>query len=299
MVVPSHVYDGLIGGTDYVKVDVVQVSGDTTAADNLESYCDGTTPIPANTTQVEGADAANQIRNSVINDGDGTKLEAADLNGLASRDPGSQLAAQSDVAGLNDPTAAAIADAVLEESVTDHEAVGYSLASYISAIIVDTGTDGVKLADNAITQAKIAADAIGASELKADAVQEIADQVWDEAQADHVGAGTFGEIATEIAAILLDTGTDGVKLATGAVDADAIADGGADDIATRLLILDLSTVSGEASRSVLNALRAARNKVSITGGVMTVTKEDDTTTAWTASVTSDASAGNITAVDPT
>jgi hypothetical protein len=35
----------------------------------------------------------------------------------------------------------------------------------------------------------------------------IADAVWDEAQADHVGAGSFGLIASEIADILVDTGT--------------------------------------------------------------------------------------------
>lgn len=35
----------------------------------------------------------------------------------------------------------------------------------------------------------------------------IADAVWDELQADHVSAGSFGEIATEIAAILVDTDT--------------------------------------------------------------------------------------------
>ena len=35
----------------------------------------------------------------------------------------------------------------------------------------------------------------------------VADAIWDEAQADHTSAGTFGEVATEIAAILVDTGT--------------------------------------------------------------------------------------------
>lgn len=35
----------------------------------------------------------------------------------------------------------------------------------------------------------------------------IADAVWDEAQADHVTAGSFGEVATEVASILVDTGT--------------------------------------------------------------------------------------------
>lgn len=36
------------------RVDVGMISGDSTAADNLESYCDGTTPIPANATQLSG-----------------------------------------------------------------------------------------------------------------------------------------------------------------------------------------------------------------------------------------------------
>lgn len=50
----------------------------------------------------------------------------------------------------------------------------------------------------------------------------VADAVWDEAQADHVGAGTFGETATEIASILVDTGTtlDGkIDVIDGIVDA--------------------------------------------------------------------------------
>ena len=34
---------------------------------------------------------------------------------------------------------------------------------------------------------------------------QVADAVWDEAQADHVAAGSFGETATEIASILADT----------------------------------------------------------------------------------------------
>jgi hypothetical protein len=45
----------------------------------------------------------------------------------------------------------------------------------------------------------------------------IADAVWDEAQADHVAVGSFGVIASEIASILLDTGTDGVALADGSL----------------------------------------------------------------------------------
>lgn len=68
----------------------------------------------------------------------------------------------------------------------------------------------------AITAGAIAADAIGASELAADAVAEIADAVWDEATSGHTTSGTFGEqLKTDVDAILADTGTDGVVVASG------------------------------------------------------------------------------------
>jgi len=69
---------------------------------------------------------------------------------------------------------------------------GGRLDLLVDAILADTGTDGVALPDGVITAAKIAADAIGASELAADAVAEIADQVWDELIAGHLGAGSTG-----------------------------------------------------------------------------------------------------------
>jgi hypothetical protein len=42
MVVPANVYDSLVGGTDYLETDVEAISGDETAADNAESFFDGT-----------------------------------------------------------------------------------------------------------------------------------------------------------------------------------------------------------------------------------------------------------------
>ena len=61
MVITAEAYDTLCG-TDHFTVDlngtpsvnVVQISGDSTAADNLESYCDGTTAQPVNVTQIGG-----------------------------------------------------------------------------------------------------------------------------------------------------------------------------------------------------------------------------------------------------
>ena len=54
-------------------------------------------------------------------------------------------------------------------------------------------------------------------------------------------------------------------------------------IAEALLKLDLTTVTGEAARSVLNAIRMLRNRKSVNVGTNTVTvyEEDDTTVAFT------------------
>lgn len=50
-------------------------------------------------------------------------------------------------------------------------------------------------------------DAAWAGGGSAPTAAEVADAVWDETQSGHTTAGTFGELATEIAAILVDTGT--------------------------------------------------------------------------------------------
>jgi len=72
--------------------------------------------------------------------------------------------------------------------------------------------------------------------------------------------------------------------------------------ADALLDRDMSTGTDSGSSSVRtprNALRALRNKVSVSGGTVTVTKEDDSTTAWQAALTTDAAALPITGSDPT
>lgn len=68
--------------------------------------------------------------------------------------------------------------------------------------------------------------------------------------------------------------------------------------ADALLNRDMSAVSDTTARSPLNALRFIRNKWSVSGTTLTVTKEDDTTSAWTATVSTDAAADPITGNDP-
>ena len=70
------------------------------------------------------------------------------------------------------------------------------------------------------------------------------------------------------------------------------------EVADEILTRDWNSVSGEAARSTLNALRFLRNKYSISGATLTVTQEDDTTSAWTSTLSTDASADPITGSDP-
>lgn len=92
--------------------------------------------------------------------------------------------------------------------------------------------------------------------------------------------------AVEDDAFMIETFGDGV----GMMDLRKIAD--------TLLKRDMSAVTGEAARSLLNALRFIRNKWTNIGGILTVTKEDDTTTAWVATTTNTPGASPITGVDP-
>lgn len=72
-------------------------------------------------------------------------------------------------------------------------------------------------------------------------------------------------------------------------------------IADAFLNRDMSvgTDSGSPTvRTVRQALRMLRNKWSLSGTTLTVTKEDDTTASWTATVTATPGADPITASDP-
>lgn len=128
-----------------------------------------------------------------------------------------------------------------------------------------TGSVG-SVATGGITAASLAADAITAAKVAADVTTEM-----------QSGLATASAVST------LQTSVN--DLPTADQNADA------------LLKRDWTAVTGEAARSVLNALRFLRNKWSISGGTLTVTEEDDTTTAWTGTVTT--AAGNpTTQIDP-
>jgi hypothetical protein len=101
------------------------------------------------------------------------------------------------------------------------------------------------------------------------------------------------------AAKINDAAITAAKFNAGAIDANALAGDAGTELADALLKRDLSLVTGEAARSVLNALRILRNKWTVMAGVLSVKKEDDSTEAWNAALTSLAGADPITGQDPT
>lgn len=105
------------------------------------------------------------------------------------------------------------------------------------------------------------------------------------------------------------TGTAQVTAASGQVTVAtnndktgyALTSGERNSVADALLDRDMSTGADSGSttvRTMRQAMRFLRNKWSISGTTLTVTKEDDATASWTSTVTTSASADPITANDP-
>lgn len=109
-----------------------------------------------------------------------------------------------------------------------------------------------------------------------------------------------GYLDTEIAAIKAKT--DNLPASPAAVgSAMTLTSGERDAVADAMLDRNMATGTDSGSptvRTVRQALRFLRNKWSISGTALTVTKEDDATASWTSTVTATAGADPITGNDP-
>lgn len=177
------------------------------------------------------------------------------------------------------PTAAAIADAVWDEAIAGHAGAG-STGEALSAagaagdpwITALPGSYSAGQAGYIVGTNLNATVSSRATQTSVDTVDDFLD--------------------TEIAAIKAKT--DNLPASPAAVGDIPTALQNADALLNR----DMSAVSDTNSRSPLNALRHIRNKWSASGTTLTVTKEDDTTTAWTSTLTTNPSAEPITGSDP-
>jgi hypothetical protein len=105
MILPSNTWDSLVGGSDYLQSDIIQI---------------------------EGSDATDQIRDAVVDDS--TRIDASALNTLSGNDPGGQLAAQSDITGLNDISVSDVLTTQMTEAYAA-DGVAPTLAQAVFAIM--------------------------------------------------------------------------------------------------------------------------------------------------------------------
>ena len=131
------------------------------------------------------------------------------------------------------------------------------------------------------------------------AVTPDATSVYSIAGSSAANVHAIGDSTAAAANLLADydgTGYDKANSTIGTVTNIAAAEITA--IADAILNRDMSAVSDTNARTLLNAARLLRNKYSVSGSTLTVTKEDDATTAWTSVLTTDATADPVTGSDP-
>lgn len=111
--------------------------------------------------------------------------------------------------------------------------------------------------------------------------------------------GSVGSVATGgITSTSFAAGAiDSAAVATDAITSAELATSAIDEIADGILNRNIAGGSST-GRLVKDAFRAIRNKSVIAAGTLTVYQEDDTTSAWTATVGSDPTAEPIISIDP-
>lgn len=253
MVITAEAYDTLCG-TDHFTVDlngtpsvnVVQISGDSTAADNLESYCDGTTAQPVNVTQIGGtAQSATNLKDFADT---GYNPTTHKVQGVVLTDT---CTTNTDMRGTDS------AYTGTPPTVVDIRQEMDANSTRLAAILTNTGTTipGLINALNNlsaqdvweyVTRTLTSAGSGGATaqevweyatrtltantNLNIPSAADIADAVWDEAIADHTAGTTFGGKNQRVvpSETLNDYKADVSGLATSA--ALAIVDGKVDSI---------------------------------------------------------------------
>lgn len=221
-----------------------------------------------------------------------------------------------DAAALAASAVAEIADGVWDEAISGHLGAGSTGAALNAAGSAGdpwttplpgaygSGTAGFIIGTN--IDALISSRLASASYTAPLDAAGTATAVWNAATATYGSAGSYGLlIETNVDAQISTRSTldaAGVRSAVGLASAnldtqlDAIPT--ATENADALLNRDMSAVSDTNSRSPLNALRFLRNKWSISGTTLTVTKENDVSLAWVATVSTDAAAEPVVGSDP-
>jgi len=177
----------------------------------------------------------------------------ADAAARAATNQAEHDATQAALAGLSIPSAGDIADQVWDETLSEHqsvgstgEALGKADAPTLSEIAngvwdellgshVVAGSAAVELKSKTEPgdQMDLVAGALDSNSLDVTAVGEIADGVWDESAGDHVGSGSMGQLQNHLDVDISSRSQPGdeMDLQANALDANAVATSGAQEIA--------------------------------------------------------------------
>ena len=217
--------------TNPVSANVTQISGDSTAADNLEADYDGTGYNKSNSTI--GTTTTNTDMRGTDSAALASNYTAARAGYLDNLNIGEDVAGTSEISGLNDLSAADVnaeVDTALADIHLDHLfAADYDPASPPGTAtawaneLVESDSGVTRFTANALEQGPVAAgfSTHSAADVWTEATRtltantnlndpsaaDIADAVWDEAKAGHTAAGSFGEevqahaLSTEISAL--------------------------------------------------------------------------------------------------
>jgi hypothetical protein len=160
MVVPANVWDSYFA-SDALQVHVTEMATNVITATTIAGGAIGNTEMAADAIDASAlADTAIQeIRNAITG---GAYALDTDANGRV------RVVDGTGAGELDTDSGTVLLRAATETQIDDIE-------SDVTAILADTGTDGVVLANDSITAAKIATDAIGSDELAIAGCNKIAD----------------------------------------------------------------------------------------------------------------------------
>jgi len=210
--IQSRIPAALVGGR--MDADMGAISADATAADNLEAMLDGTGGVNLNIQQLISTcgDALPNIVLAGTGSADGISFTRSGSGNPFDAEFAAQIQQEAtDALNAYDPptNAEMVARTIL--------AADYATAAALDAVdnFVDTEVSAIKAVtdkldtalelDGAVYRYTVNALELAPTGGSAPTAADIADAVWNEAQADHVAAGSFGLIASEIADILVDT----------------------------------------------------------------------------------------------
>lgn len=183
-------------GTTLPNVNVTQISGDGTAADNAElffdgtGYAGGTTKLDVNVVTI----ANNAITAASINADAITNAKIAD-NAIAAENIAADAITAAKIANgaIDAATFAADADAEIAAMVWNAATASYGGAGTYGQAVEDTLADTNELQGDWVNGGRLDLLLDGAS---APSAATVADAVWDEALAGHAGAGSAGAALT-------------------------------------------------------------------------------------------------------